>query len=55
MSRPDYARVVALTERLSVSDLEKHRDELLRARTGSEIRWILEALEPDFSVPEATP
>jgi phosphotransferase system enzyme I (PtsI) len=49
VSRPDYSRVVALTERLSMSELEERRDEILRARTASEVRRILEALEPAFS------
>jgi phosphotransferase system enzyme I (PtsI) len=49
VSRPDYSRVVALTEQLSISELEERRDELLRARTGGEVRRILEALEPALS------
>ena len=54
VSRPDYSRVVALTERLSMAELEKSRDEILRARTGSEVRRILEALEPALSSQEVT-
>jgi phosphotransferase system enzyme I (PtsI) len=47
VSRPDYGRVVDLMERISVADLEQHRDQVLRARTGVEIRQILEALQPN--------
>ena len=46
VSRPDYGRVVDLMERLSIADLEKHRDQVLRARTGGEVRQILAALQP---------
>jgi phosphotransferase system enzyme I (PtsI) len=46
VSRPDYARVVDLMERLSISDLESRRDRVLRARTGGEVRQILEAQQP---------
>jgi phosphotransferase system enzyme I (PtsI) len=53
VSRPDYSRVVALTERLSMSELEKHRDEILRARSASEVRRILDILEPALSSQEA--
>ena len=49
VSRPDYGRVVDLMERLSIADLEKRRDQVLRARTGGEVRQILAALPP---VPE---
>jgi phosphotransferase system enzyme I (PtsI) len=55
VSRPDYSRVVALIERLSMSELEKRRHELLRARTGAEVRRILEILEPALSGQEANP
>ncbi len=55
VSRPDYSRVVALTERLSISELEKRRDELLRARTGGEVRRILAVLEPALAEQEANP
>jgi phosphotransferase system enzyme I (PtsI) len=54
VSRPDYSRVVALTERLSMAELEKRRDAILRARTASEVRRILEALEPALASQEAT-
>jgi phosphoenolpyruvate-protein phosphotransferase len=54
VSRPDYSRVVALTEGLSISELERRRDELLRARTGAEVRRILEAMEPGLSSQEET-
>ncbi len=46
VSRPDYGRVVDLMERLSIADLEKRRDQVLRARTGGEVRQILAALQP---------
>jgi phosphotransferase system enzyme I (PtsI) len=52
VSRPDYSRVVALTERLSMAELEERRDEILRARTGAEIRRILKLLEPSLSSQE---
>jgi len=54
VSRPDYSRVVELTERLSMAELEKRRDEILRAGTASEVRRILEALEPALSSQEVT-
>jgi phosphoenolpyruvate-protein phosphotransferase len=46
VSRPDYERVADLIERLSVSELEARREDLLRARTSSEVRRILEELRP---------
>jgi phosphotransferase system enzyme I (PtsI) len=46
VSRPDYGRVVDLVERLSIADLEQHRDRVLRARTGGEVRQLLAALQP---------
>jgi phosphotransferase system enzyme I (PtsI) len=46
VSRPDYGRVVDLMERLSIADLEKRRDQVLRARTGGEVRQMLGALQP---------
>jgi len=46
VSNPDYNRTVDLMERLSIGDLEKRRDEILRARTGGEVRQILTALQP---------
>jgi len=46
VSRPDYGRVVDLMERISIADLERRRDQVLRARTGGEIREILTALQP---------
>jgi phosphoenolpyruvate-protein phosphotransferase len=46
VSQSDYRRVVDLAERLSIADLEKHRDQVLRARTGGEVRQILAALQP---------
>ena len=49
VSRPDYDRVVDLMERVSIADLEEHRNQVLRARTGGEVRQILAALPP---VPE---
>jgi phosphotransferase system enzyme I (PtsI) len=55
VSRPDYSRVLALTERLSLSELEERRDEILRARTGGEVRRILQLLEPALSGQEASP
>jgi phosphotransferase system enzyme I (PtsI) len=55
VSRPDYSRVVELTERLSMAELEERRDEILRARTGSEVRRILEALKPALPGQGATP
>jgi phosphotransferase system enzyme I (PtsI) len=55
VSRPDYSRAVALMERLSMSALEEHRHELLRARTGGEVRRILKLLQPALSGQEANP
>jgi phosphotransferase system enzyme I (PtsI) len=46
VSRPDYGRVVDLMERIFIADLEKYREQVLRARTGAEIRQLLAALEP---------
>jgi phosphotransferase system enzyme I (PtsI) len=46
VSNPDYGRAVDLMERLSIVDLQKRRDEILRARTGGEVRRILTALQP---------
>jgi phosphoenolpyruvate-protein phosphotransferase len=46
VSRPDYIRVAELAEPLSIEALEKRRGEILRARTGGEVRRLLEALEP---------
>jgi len=46
VSRLDYGRVVDLMERLSIADLEQRRDQVLRARTGGEVRQILAALRP---------
>jgi phosphotransferase system enzyme I (PtsI) len=46
VSNPDYGRAVDLMERLSIADLQKRRDEILRARTGGEVRRILTALQP---------
>lgn len=44
VSRPDYERVADLIERLSLSDLDARRDDLLRAPAASEVRQILEEL-----------
>ncbi len=44
VSRPDYGRVVDLMERVSIADLEEQRIQVLRARTGGEVRQILAAL-----------
>jgi phosphoenolpyruvate-protein phosphotransferase len=55
VSRPDYSRVLELTEGLSIAELEKRRDEILRARTSSEVRRILEALEPALAGQGANP
>lgn len=44
VSRPDYGRVLELMERISIADLERHRDAVLRARTGGEVRQVLAAL-----------
>jgi hypothetical protein len=33
-------------ERVSVADLERHREEVLRARTGNDVRRILATLQP---------
>ena len=46
VSRPDYGRVVDLMEALSIADLEKRRDQVLRARTGGEVRELLATLQP---------
>lgn len=46
VSRPDYERVADLIERLSISDLEVRREDLLCARTASEVRRLLEELHP---------
>ncbi len=46
VSRADYVRVVELMERVSIADLEEYRDQVLRARTGGEVRQLLSALEP---------
>ena len=46
VSRADYVRVVELMERVSIADLEEYRDQVLRARTGDEVRELLSALEP---------
>jgi len=46
VSRPDYGRVVDLMERISIGDLGERRDQILRARTGGEVRRLLEALLP---------
>jgi phosphotransferase system enzyme I (PtsI) len=46
VSRPDYGRVIDLMERLSIAHLEEHRDQILRARTGDEVRQILAELRP---------
>jgi phosphotransferase system enzyme I (PtsI) len=46
VSRPDYERVADLIERLSVSDLEVRRQDLLSSRTSSEVRRLLEDLHP---------
>jgi phosphotransferase system enzyme I (PtsI) len=46
VSRPDYIRVVELAERLAISELEKRREDLLRARTARQVRGILEAMSP---------
>jgi phosphoenolpyruvate-protein phosphotransferase len=46
VSRPDYTRVAELAEALSIAALEKHRGEILQARTVREVRRLLEVLEP---------
>jgi phosphotransferase system enzyme I (PtsI) len=45
VSRPDYGRVVDLMERLSVAELEERRNQVLQARTGGEVRRVLEVLQ----------
>jgi phosphotransferase system enzyme I (PtsI) len=51
VSRPDYGRVVDLVERLSIADLEKCRDQVLRARTGDEVRRLLATFSPEQGRP----
>jgi phosphotransferase system enzyme I (PtsI) len=46
VSRPDYGRVVDLMERISIADLDMYRDQVLRARTGGEVRQLLATLGP---------
>jgi phosphoenolpyruvate-protein phosphotransferase len=46
VSRPDYERVTDLIGRLSISELDRRREDLLCARTGGEVRRILEELRP---------
>jgi phosphotransferase system enzyme I (PtsI) len=46
VSRPDYGRVLELMERLSIAELETRQDQILRARTGEEIRQVLATLQP---------
>jgi len=46
VSRADYARLVEWMERVSIADLEAYREQVLRARTGGEVRQLLSALEP---------
>jgi phosphotransferase system enzyme I (PtsI) len=58
VSNADYHRTVDLMAQLSVADLEKRRDEVLRARTRDQVRQILTALQPagDGSrIPEPVP
>jgi phosphotransferase system enzyme I (PtsI) len=45
VSRPDYYRAADLMERFSIAELEKCRDQILRARTGAEVRQILAAMK----------
>jgi phosphoenolpyruvate-protein phosphotransferase len=51
VSRPDYERVVEFMERLSIAYLEEHRDRVLRARTGGDVRQILAVLSPEGQRP----
>lgn len=46
VSRADYERITDLIERLSISELDRRRGDLVCARTGSEVRRILEELRP---------
>ena len=46
VSRADYERITDLIERISISELERRREGLVRARTGSEVRRILGELRP---------
>jgi phosphotransferase system enzyme I (PtsI) len=46
VSRPDYEPVTDLIGQLSISKLDLQREKLLCARTGSEVRRILEELRP---------
>lgn len=44
VSRPDYEPITDLIGRLSISELDLRREHLLRARSGGEVRRILEEL-----------
>jgi phosphoenolpyruvate-protein phosphotransferase len=46
VSRPDYELVTDLIGQLSISKLDLQRERLLCARTGSEVRRLLEELPP---------
>ncbi len=46
VSRPDYELVTDLIGRLSISELDLRREDLLSARAGGEVRRILEELPP---------
>ena len=49
VSRPDYARVLELTERLSIAELSSQREALLRARSRGDVSRIVEKLTPGGS------
>jgi phosphotransferase system enzyme I (PtsI) len=46
VSRPDYARALDSIGRLSLAELEARRAAILRARSGSEVRRLVEELRP---------